>query len=141
VLIPRSCTAFPFWLQSCVPITCNAPEFEGVASAPEFTEAVCAADVACEVAAVSAVTALEAEAVSTSAVVDVVSVCVTAAVVAAVAAVVAAAVVAFGSVVAMVSETTDEVASVPFPHPARHTSTADKIIAVKNLKLNLYIPI
>jgi hypothetical protein len=136
VLIPRSCTALPFCAQSCVPITCRAPEFEGVASADEFAETACAANVVSEDAAVSAVTALEAEAVDTPAVVDVVSI--------ELAAVVAAAVVTvapFVSAVAMVSVTASEVAFVPFPQPIENTTAISKIIAVKNLKLLLCIPI
>jgi hypothetical protein len=93
-----------------------------------------------EGATVSAVTALEAEVVDTSAVVDVVSVELAVAALAVVL-LISVAVALFVSAVAMVCETTDEVASVPFPQPIESITAINKIIAVKNLKLLLCIPI
>jgi hypothetical protein len=59
----------------------------------------------------------------------------------AVAVVVVTAVAVFVSAVVRVSETTAEVASVPFPQPIENATAISKIIAVKNLNLLLYIPI
>jgi hypothetical protein len=101
------------------------------------------ADVVSCGATVSGVTALEAGTVSAPAVIDVFSIEVAADVVAfAVVLLFSAVVVLFVSAVAIVSVMTDVAeVSVPFPQPVEHTSTANKIIAIKNLNLLLYIPI